>query len=65
MLAIYYDIMISTSKICNLTWTKFILQIGSSPGFEDGEFGSAKLLRPAGSFYCTAENCLYFVDSEV
>ncbi|XP_019709474.1 uncharacterized protein [Elaeis guineensis] len=38
--------------------------IGSSPGFEDGEFGSAKLLRPAGSFYCTAENCLYFVDSE-
>ncbi|XP_008776209.2 uncharacterized protein LOC103696382 isoform X2 [Phoenix dactylifera] len=38
--------------------------IGSYPGFEDGEFGSAKLLRPAGSFYCTAENCLYFVDSE-
>ncbi|KAG1338013.1 hypothetical protein COCNU_04G003190 [Cocos nucifera] len=38
--------------------------IGSSPGFEDGEFGSAKLLRPAGSFYCTAENFLYFVDSE-
>lgn len=40
------------------------MQIGSSPGFEDGEFGSAKLFRPAGSFYCTAENFLYFVDSE-
>ncbi|KAF2322815.1 hypothetical protein GH714_031051 [Hevea brasiliensis] len=39
--------------------------IGSSPGFEDGEFESAKLLRPAGSFYHDAEDCLYIVDSEV
>ncbi|XP_057997273.1 uncharacterized protein LOC110644114 isoform X2 [Hevea brasiliensis] len=38
--------------------------IGSSPGFEDGEFESAKLLRPAGSFYHDAEDCLYIVDSE-
>ncbi|KAF8402079.1 hypothetical protein HHK36_013031 [Tetracentron sinense] len=38
--------------------------IGSSPGFEDGEFESAKLLRPAASFYNAAEDCLYFVDSE-
>ncbi|KAK1290680.1 hypothetical protein QJS10_CPB18g01992 [Acorus calamus] len=38
--------------------------IGSSPGFEDGDFKSAKLLRPTASFYDDAENCLYFVDSE-
>nr|XP_017251030.1 PREDICTED: uncharacterized protein LOC108221678 [Daucus carota subsp. sativus] len=38
--------------------------IGASPGFEDGEFQSAKLTRPAASFYHSAENCLYFVDSE-
>ncbi|XP_059446321.1 uncharacterized protein LOC132177862 isoform X2 [Corylus avellana] len=38
--------------------------IGSSPGFEDGEFESAKLLRPAASFYNAVEDCLYFVDSE-
>ncbi|XP_077252837.1 NHL domain-containing protein isoform X2 [Tasmannia lanceolata] len=38
--------------------------IGSSPGFEDGGFDSAKLLRPAASFYHVAEDCLYFVDSE-
>ncbi|MED6197347.1 hypothetical protein PIB30_055714 [Stylosanthes scabra] len=38
--------------------------IGSSPGFEDGDFGSAKLGRPAGSYYHAAEDCLYFVDSE-
>ncbi|XP_042376894.1 uncharacterized protein LOC121970328 isoform X2 [Zingiber officinale] len=38
--------------------------IGSSPGFEDGKFESAKLFRPAGSFYCPNENCLFFVDSE-
>lgn len=43
----------------------FLCQIGSSPGFEDGEFESAKLLRPAASFYDAAEDCLYFVDSEV
>ncbi|KAM0876182.1 hypothetical protein ACQ4PT_036287 [Festuca glaucescens] len=38
--------------------------IGSSPGFEDGEFESAKLLHPAASFYHAAEDCLYIVDSE-
>ncbi|XVF57704.1 hypothetical protein PTKIN_Ptkin07bG0003400 [Pterospermum kingtungense] len=38
--------------------------IGSCPGFEDGEFESAKLLRPAASFYHAAEDCLYIVDSE-
>ncbi|KAF9612278.1 hypothetical protein IFM89_038848 [Coptis chinensis] len=39
--------------------------IGSSPGFEDGEFESAKLLRPAASLYHAFEDCLYFVDSEL
>lgn len=38
--------------------------IGSSPGFEDGDFESAKLMRPAASFYHAAQDCLYFVDSE-
>ncbi|KAH7864290.1 hypothetical protein Vadar_027896 [Vaccinium darrowii] len=38
--------------------------IGSFPGFEDGEFESAKLMCPAASFYHAAEDCLYFVDSE-
>ncbi|KAF0914133.1 hypothetical protein E2562_026523 [Oryza meyeriana var. granulata] len=38
--------------------------IGCSPGFEDGEFESAKFLRPAASFYNAAEDCLYVVDSE-
>ncbi|XP_024966617.1 uncharacterized protein LOC112506647 isoform X5 [Cynara cardunculus var. scolymus] len=38
--------------------------IGSSPGFEDGEFESSKIMRPAASVYDAAENCLYFVDSE-
>ncbi|WOK92755.1 hypothetical protein Cni_G01446 [Canna indica] len=38
--------------------------IGSSPGFEDGEFESAKLFRPAGCFYHSSENSLFFVDSE-
>ncbi|KAK6940548.1 NHL repeat [Dillenia turbinata] len=38
--------------------------IGSFPGFEDGEFETARLMRPAASFYLDAENCLYFVDSE-
>ncbi|KAG9446913.1 hypothetical protein H6P81_013041 [Aristolochia fimbriata] len=38
--------------------------IGSFPGFEDGDFDSAKLLRPAASVYCAATNCLFFVDSE-
>ncbi|KAL0459309.1 UNVERIFIED_CONTAM: hypothetical protein Slati_0558100 [Sesamum latifolium] len=38
--------------------------IGSSPGFEDGEFEIAKLMRPAASFYHASEDCIYFVDSE-
>ncbi|KAJ1427989.1 Six-bladed beta-propeller, TolB-like [Sesbania bispinosa] len=38
--------------------------IGASPGFEDGDFESAKLRRPAGSYYHASEDCLYFVDSE-
>ncbi|KAK2637092.1 hypothetical protein Ddye_031884 [Dipteronia dyeriana] len=38
--------------------------IGSCPGFEDGEFESAKLVRPAASFYDEDEDCLYVVDSE-
>ncbi|CAN4092291.1 unnamed protein product [Withania somnifera] len=38
--------------------------IGSSPGYEEGEFESAKLRRPTASFYHGTENCLYFVDSE-
>lgn len=42
-----------------------LVQIGSSPGFEDGEFESAKLMCPAASFYNAADGCLYFVDSEV
>ncbi|KAL7113285.1 hypothetical protein ACP275_04G053100 [Erythranthe tilingii] len=43
---------------------KILDAIGSSPGFEDGEFESAKLMRPAASFYHDFEDCLYFVDSE-
>lgn len=43
----------------------YLLQIGSSPGFEDGDFESAKLRRPAGSYYNATEDCLYFLDSEV
>uniref|UniRef100_A0A0E0EHL0 Thioredoxin-like fold domain-containing protein n=1 Tax=Oryza meridionalis TaxID=40149 RepID=A0A0E0EHL0_9ORYZ len=42
----------------------YVGSIGCSPGFEDGEFESAKFLRPAASFYNTAEDCLYIVDSE-
>ncbi|KAF6173598.1 hypothetical protein GIB67_022957 [Kingdonia uniflora] len=38
--------------------------IGSSPGFEDGEFELAKLFRPAASFYHADKDCLYIVDSE-
>ncbi|KAH6837114.1 hypothetical protein C2S53_017284 [Perilla frutescens var. hirtella] len=43
---------------------KILDAIGSSPGFEDGEFETAKLMRPASSFYDSSEDCLYFVDSE-
>ncbi|EEF41258.1 catalytic, putative [Ricinus communis] len=43
---------------------KIMDSIGSCPGFEDGEFESAKLLRPAASFYHNSEDCLYIVDAE-
>ncbi|WCJ38100.1 NHL domain-containing protein [Euphorbia peplus] len=43
---------------------KIMDSIGAGPGFEDGEFESAKLLRPAASIYDDAEDCLYIVDSE-
>ncbi|KAJ6403793.1 hypothetical protein OIU84_012072 [Salix udensis] len=43
---------------------KILDSIGSGPGFEDGEFESAKLARPAASFYDDDEDCLYIVDSE-
>nr|XP_043621653.1 uncharacterized protein LOC122593323 [Erigeron canadensis] len=38
--------------------------IGSSPGFEDGEFESSKIMRPAALLYDDDEDCLYIVDSE-
>ncbi|EOA29702.1 hypothetical protein CARUB_v10016474mg [Capsella rubella] len=38
--------------------------IGCFPGFEDGEFESAKMLRPTGTLYDEEEDCLYIVDSE-
>ncbi|KAH0459358.1 hypothetical protein IEQ34_012172 [Dendrobium chrysotoxum] len=38
--------------------------IGSSPGFVDADFESAKLWRPAASFYNVSNGCLFFVDSE-
>ncbi|XP_020578416.1 uncharacterized protein LOC110023371 [Phalaenopsis equestris] len=38
--------------------------IGSSPGLVDADFESAKLCRPAASFYNVSDGCLYFVDSE-
>ncbi|KMZ65755.1 hypothetical protein ZOSMA_30G00360 [Zostera marina] len=43
---------------------KILDYIGSSPGFEDGGFESAELMRPAGSVYHADEDCLYFADSE-
>lgn len=43
----------------------FLFQIGCFPGFEDGEFESAKMLRPAATLYDEEEDCLYIVDSEV
>ena len=52
-------------KVFDRGLTIFICQIGSAPGFEDGEFESANLARPAASFYDADEDCLYFVDSEV
>lgn len=48
-----------------ISWINFVLQIGSSPGFVDSDFESAKLWRPAASFYNVSDGCLYFVDSEV
>ncbi|KAI4365745.1 hypothetical protein MLD38_021707 [Melastoma candidum] len=38
--------------------------IGSLPGFEDGEFESAKFFCPASSLFDPVEACLYIVDSE-
>lgn len=38
--------------------------IGSSPGFEDGPFETAKIYRPASSFFSADQDCLYFADSE-
>ncbi|KAF8006215.1 hypothetical protein BT93_K0494 [Corymbia citriodora subsp. variegata] len=38
--------------------------IGSLPGFEDGDFESAKLFCPGSSFYHAAEDCLFITDSE-
>ncbi|CAA0833436.1 NHL domain-containing protein [Striga hermonthica] len=43
---------------------KILDAIGSSPGFEDGEFETAKLMRPAASFYLASEDSLFFIDSE-
>ncbi|KAG0498564.1 hypothetical protein HPP92_003255, partial [Vanilla planifolia] len=43
---------------------KVLDSIGSSPGFVDADFDSAKLWRPAASFYNVSDECLYFVDSE-
>ncbi|KAF5196568.1 Nhl domain-containing protein [Thalictrum thalictroides] len=39
--------------------------IGPTSGFEDGDFESAKLLRPAASMYDAIEDCLYLVYSEL
>jgi hypothetical protein len=44
---------------------KIVDSIGCFPGFEDGDFESAKMLRPTGTLYDEAEDCLYIVDSEV
>ncbi|KAH9311029.1 hypothetical protein KI387_026064, partial [Taxus chinensis] len=38
--------------------------IGSSPGFEDGPFETAKIWRPASSVFRADQDCLYFADSE-
>nr|VDC73126.1 unnamed protein product [Brassica rapa] len=38
--------------------------IGCFPGFEDGEFECAKMLRPAATLYDEEDDCLYIVDSE-
>ncbi|CAA7017137.1 unnamed protein product [Microthlaspi erraticum] len=43
---------------------KILDSIGCFPGFEDGEFESAKMLRPAATLYDKEEDCLYIVDSE-
>ncbi|VVA96700.1 unnamed protein product [Arabis nemorensis] len=43
---------------------KLLDSIGCFPGFEDGEFESAKMLRPAATLYDKEEDCLYIVDSE-
>ncbi|XP_074317246.1 uncharacterized protein LOC141653394 isoform X2 [Silene latifolia] len=43
---------------------KILDAIGSSPGYDDGDFEIAKLMRPAASWYHASEDCLYLVDSE-
>ncbi|KAG7630362.1 hypothetical protein ISN44_As03g007060 [Arabidopsis suecica] len=43
---------------------KILDSIGCFPGFEDGDFESAKMLRPTGTLYDEEEDCLYIVDSE-
>lgn len=52
-------------RVIKLNWLTLFFQIGCSPGFEDGDFDSSKVLRPAGSVYHDGEDCLYFVDTEV
>ncbi|KAI5679987.1 hypothetical protein M9H77_01214 [Catharanthus roseus] len=78
-LLLYYPGAISVDEDCNRLFLsdvnhhrivifdhsgKILDCIGSSPGFEDGEFENAKLMRPAASFYHAPDDCLYFVDSE-
>ncbi|KAG0590661.1 hypothetical protein KC19_1G117300 [Ceratodon purpureus] len=42
----------------------FCLQIGSTAGFEDGPFESARLRRPSSIFYDIKQKCLYIADCE-
>lgn len=78
-LLLYFPGCISADETCNRLFLsdsnhhriiilngngKILDCIGSSPGFEDGEFESAKMVRPAASFYNAVDDCLYFVDSE-
>ncbi|KAH0881389.1 hypothetical protein HID58_068783 [Brassica napus] len=54
----HHRIIISTST------GEILDSIGCFPGFEDGEFESAKMLRPAATLYDEEDDCLYIVDSE-
>lgn len=62
LLRVNYPVCVKGMHQCRIVLSS---QIGSSPGFEDGDFEMAKLMRPAASFYDSSEDCLYFVDSEV